>query len=75
MRCFLTLLPATALALTACGPVHFPMAVASTTTHVTYAQGARAVGHDDYLVDCQLTPDQRTQLCETIALPREAGAQ
>jgi hypothetical protein len=51
------------------------MAVASTTTHITYAQGARVLGADDYLVDCEFTRDLRTQRCETIALPQEAGPQ
>jgi hypothetical protein len=75
MRYVKTLFPVTALAVMACGPVHFPMAVASTTTHITYAQGARVLGADDYLVDCEFTRDLRTQRCETVALPQEAGPQ
>lgn len=58
-----------ALFATGCTPQHFPMAVAASPTHITYAE--RRFGlEDDYLVDCAVDATGQRSSCDVVALPK-----
>jgi len=59
-----------ALFASGCTPVHFPMAVAASPTHITYAQRRYGL-EDDYLVDCAVDPmTGQHSSCDLVALPK-----
>jgi hypothetical protein len=63
-----TALTLAALSAGACTPVHFSVAVASSPTHVTYAQRHDDSSRNDYLVDCQVGPNGTRHGCDIIEL-------
>jgi len=52
-----------------CSPPHYSVGVASSPTHITYAQRHHGSAHNDYLVDCKVDAQGKRSDCHTVDLP------
>jgi hypothetical protein len=57
------------LSVAGCSPPHYSVAVATSPTHITYAQRHHDSGHNDYLVDCKVDAQGKRSACQTVDLP------